>query len=188
MFTLRLSIRCHHLRPSTSSSAIRCLGSSNRGPTEPESLEMLKTKLGMSENTLLGLQGTGSPYETQIKRRRQVQDLSLPKFDGVECLKWSSWWLLRDVKRRHYYAKYWQCRSNLQNIRRNRSLPNIVREIATEERQITPRSSSVFQVTNRCALTGRARGKFRRYRLSRLVWRDMADHGLLSGFIRAKWG
>lgn len=164
-------------------------GESTRGPiTEPESFEMLQSRLEMTRESLIGLCGRGSPYETKVRRRRQVTDVSLPKFDGVECLKWSSWVMLRDVKRRHIYSKYWQCRQNLQNIRKNRTLPNLVREIATEERSLTPRDSSINHITNKCGLSGRSRGKFIRYRLSRMIWRDLADHGLLSGFIRAKWG
>lgn len=186
MFTHRLICSATRLVFNMTRKPIRQLSG---GPyREPESSSLLQTRLGLNEDSLFGICGRGSPYETKVKRRRQVKDLSIPKFEEVECLKWATWWMLRDVKRRHYYEKYWQCRTNLQNIRRNRTLPNLVREIATEERLLTPRYSSVSHIINRCAVSGRTRGKFRRYRLSRMIWRDMADHGLLSGFIRAKWG
>lgn len=112
----------------------------------------------------------------------------MPNFETVECLKWTNWRMLRDVKKRHKNSEYWQYRLDLKNISKCRTLPNVVRDIAWEERLSTPRASSVNQLMNRCAITSRARGKFYRYRLSRIVWRDLADHGLLSGVIRAKWG
>lgn len=131
--------------------------------------------------------GKGNPYETTIRRRRQVQDPSYPNFDQVECLKWADWKMLRDVKRRRINADYWQYRTNLKNLANCKTLPNVVRDIALEERQSTPRDSSICHVNNRCSLTSRARGKLLHWRLSRIVWRDLADHGLLSGAIRAMW-
>lgn len=68
------------------------------------------------------------------------------------------------------------------------TLPSIVRSVAIEDRNSTPRDASVNHLRNRCAVTSRNRGIVYSYRLSRIVWRDMADHGLISGAIRAKWG
>lgn len=130
-----------------------------------------------------------SPYVTTIHRKREVKDVSLPNFEKVECLKWSDWMMLRDVKRRLKNAEYWQYRLNLKNLSASLTLPSIVRDIAAEERLAnTPLDSSVARLNNRCALTSRSRGKFYKYKLSRIVWRDMADHGMLAGPIRAKWG
>ena len=134
------------------------------------------------------LAGTGNPYETKIPRRRQVENISMPNFEKIECLKWANWMMLRDVKRRHLNAKYWQYRLNMHSLAYCRTLPSVIRDIALEERNSTPRDASVNHLNNRCSLTSRGRGKFWRYRLSRIVWRDLADHGLLSGPIRAKWG
>lgn len=132
--------------------------------------------------------GTGDPYATKIKRKRQVEDISMPTWDKVECLKWTNWRMRRDVKRRHLNAQYWQYRMNLKNILMSKNLPNVVRDLAIEERLSTPRDSSIANIRNRCAISSRSRGIFHKYRLSRIVWRDLADHGLISGAIRAKWG
>lgn len=129
-----------------------------------------------------------SPYETTIVRRRQIQDPNIPDFENQERLKWAKWTMLRDVKRRHLNANYWQYRMNLQNISSCQTLPSVVRELALEERNSTPKGASINHINNRCAITGRGRGKVYKYRLSRIVYRDLADHGLLSGIIRAKWG
>lgn len=131
---------------------------------------------------------TGNPYETKIHMKRKVADPSEPDFEKQECLKWADWRMLKDLKKRYSNAEHWQARNNLMSLAFCRTLPSIVREIALEERNSFPRTSSCNQLVNRCALTSRARGKLIRYRMSRIVWRENADHGLLSGWIRAKWG
>lgn len=130
----------------------------------------------------------GNPFETKINMKRQVKDPSYPNFNEQECLKWSNWRMLRDVKRRYISADYWQERNNMKSIAKCRTLPSVVRDMAKEDHSSVPRDAQINRLINRCALSSRARGKFIRYRLSRIIWRDMADHGMLSGYIRAKWG
>lgn len=130
----------------------------------------------------------GDPYTTEIKLRRKVDNISYPKFGEVESLKWAKWQMLKDVKRRIINGQYWQYRLNLKCLSESMTLPNVVRQIAAEERLATPRDSSVNRIVNRCALTARPRGRYGRYRMSRIVWRDQADHGMISGSIRARWG
>lgn len=131
---------------------------------------------------------TGDPFETRITLKRKVSDISVPNFEEQECIKWTDWMMLRDVKRRHIQADYWQYRVNLKCLAKNKILPNLVRDMAWEERMSLPQATSKNYITNRCAITSRSRGKFPRYRLSRIIFRECADHGLLSGFMRAKWG
>lgn len=50
-----------------------------------------------------------------------------------------------------------------------------------------PRNSSAVRLRNRCALTGRARGYLRKFKLSRLCFREMANKGLIPGIIKASW-
>lgn len=50
-----------------------------------------------------------------------------------------------------------------------------------------PRDSSVIRLRNRCQLTGRPRGYLRRFKLSRLTFREMASMGLLPGVTKASW-
>lgn len=138
--------------------------------------------------TTTEIAGTGDPYATTIKRRREIKDPSMPNFEHVECLKWTNWRMLKDVKKRHFVANYAQYRMNMKSLAHCQTLPSVIRDIALEERNSTPRYAGICQIVNRCSLTSRPRGKWPRYRLSRIVWRDLADHGLLSGSIRAKWG
>lgn len=144
--------------------------------------------LSQSRQKHSGFAYTGNPFQTEIKLKREVKDPSFPDFEKQECLKWAKWSMLRDVKRRHINCEYWQYRKNLKNVERCRTLPSVVREIGLEDRNATPRASSITWTNNKCAVTSRSRGIFHRFRLSRIVWRDMADHALISGAIRAKWG
>ena len=50
-----------------------------------------------------------------------------------------------------------------------------------------PRNSSQVRIRNRCELTGRARGSYRYFRLSRIMLREMANQGLIPGVIKASW-
>ena len=55
------------------------------------------------------------------------------------------------------------------------------------ELQEMPWNSSIIRKNNRCVITGRARGKKRRWRISRFVFRHLADYNKLSGVTRAWW-
>lgn len=130
---------------------------------------------------------TGNPFETKITRKREVKDLSMPNFEKTECLKWTKWNMLLDVKRRHRMAEYWQYRTNLHSIAKTLSLPALVRELAIEDRNDVPKESYSVRIRNRCAITSRSRGKYREWRLSRILWREQADSGRISGFKRSQW-
>ena len=50
-----------------------------------------------------------------------------------------------------------------------------------------PRNSSVTRVRNRCALTGRPRGFYRKFKLSRIAVRELASSGLIPGMLKSSW-
>lgn len=50
-----------------------------------------------------------------------------------------------------------------------------------------PRDSNIIRVRNRCELTGRSRGFLRKFKLSRLCFREMANLGLIPGITKASW-
>lgn len=50
-----------------------------------------------------------------------------------------------------------------------------------------PRNGARVRVRSRCALTGRARGVYREFRLSRIAFRELALAGQLPGIIKASW-
>lgn len=50
-----------------------------------------------------------------------------------------------------------------------------------------PRNSSPVRLRNRCKMTGRARGYLRKFGLSRLCFRELANRGLIPGVVKASW-
>lgn len=133
--------------------------------------------------------GVGDPYRTENQcRKRPIRNPNEPDFEKQECLKWAKWNMLKDVKRRQVVSDHWQFRMNMRNIKKSTTLPSIIREIAHDDMVGSARHSAIGVLQNRCSLTSRPRGNYTVYRICRNVWRDLADHGLLSGHIRAKWG
>ena len=50
-----------------------------------------------------------------------------------------------------------------------------------------PRNSSKVRIRNRCELTGRPRGVYRKFRMSRIALRDLASMGRIPGMIKSSW-
>lgn len=74
---------------------------------------------------------------------------------------------------------------------RERSLNMHLTEEERHEARIAlnkmPRDSSLIRLNNRCSLTGRVRGYLRKFGLSRLCFREMANKGLIPGVTKASW-
>ncbi|KAM9128996.1 small ribosomal subunit protein uS14m [Pangshura tecta] len=97
------------------------------------------------------------------------------------------WRMLRDVKRRKMAYEYADERLRINALRKNNILPKELQEIADKEIAALPRDSCPVRIRNRCVLTSRPRGVKRRWRLSRIVFRHLADHSKISGIQRAMW-
>ena len=50
-----------------------------------------------------------------------------------------------------------------------------------------PRNSSAVRIRNRCEVTGRPRGYYRKLRMSRIALRDLASGGLIPGLVKSSW-
>ncbi|KRZ73538.1 putative 40S ribosomal protein S14, mitochondrial [Trichinella papuae] len=94
---------------------------------------------------------------------------------------WAKWAMRRDWRRRQVIAEYNDLRIRMKAILRNDFLPMAIRQEMKLDMQKLPRCCFPRYVRNICQITGRKRGNVTRYRLSRFVFRDMADHGKLSG-------
>ncbi|MBS4168801.1 30S ribosomal protein S14 [Parachlamydia sp. AcF125] len=91
-------------------------------------------------------------------------------------------------KRRERIVKLkWEKRQELKNIVYNMNLSEEERENARIALNKMPRDSSPIRLRNRCQLTGRARGYIRKFKLSRLTFREMALAGLLPGVTKSSW-
>ncbi len=56
-----------------------------------------------------------------------------------------------------------------------------------EALQALPKNASPVRMRNRCQITGRSRGYMRQFGISRIQFREMASHGLITGVKKASW-
>ena len=93
----------------------------------------------------------------------------------------------REKKRRETVKKFAEKRKTLLEIANNQKLPVEERYAAREKLQKLPRDASPVRLRNRCALTGRPRGVYRKFGLARGKLRIIALHGEIPGVIKASW-
>ena len=93
----------------------------------------------------------------------------------------------RDKKRREIVKKYAARRKELLEVIRNPRTSPEERYAAREKLQKLPRDASPVRLRNRCALTGRPRGVYRKFGLARGKLRIIALHGEIPGVIKASW-
>ena len=93
----------------------------------------------------------------------------------------------RDKKRRQIVKKYAARRKELLATAANPKLQPEERYAAREKLQKLPRDASPVRLRNRCALTGRPRGVYRKFGIARGKLRLIALHGEIPGVIKASW-
>ena len=94
---------------------------------------------------------------------------------------------LRNEKRRQTVAKFKAKRAALLDIIRDSRASDEARDEARMKLQQLPRDASPVRIRNRCALTGRPRGVYRKFGLGRNKLRDLALRGEVPGIIKASW-
>ncbi len=95
--------------------------------------------------------------------------------------------IARDEKRRRLVKKYSAKRARLKAIAEDKSLPADERFAARLKLAELPRNSSPCRVHNRCEVTGRSRGYYRKLRMSRISLRDFASKGQVPGMVKSSW-
>ena len=93
----------------------------------------------------------------------------------------------RDKKRRATVKKYAAKRKELLEIINNHRFSQEDRYAARLKMQQLPRDASPVRLRNRCALTGRPRGVYKKFGLARAKLRDIALRGEIPGVIKASW-
>ena len=93
----------------------------------------------------------------------------------------------RDAKRRALVKKYAKKREALQAIVDNPKISDEDRFAARQKIQQLPRNANPTRVRNRCAMTGRPRGFFRKFGLGRNKVREFAMRGEIPGVVKASW-
>ena len=93
----------------------------------------------------------------------------------------------RNLKRQRMVAKFAAKRALLKDIARNKELPVEERFAAQLKLAALPRNSVESRIRNRCQVTGRPRGYYRKMKMSRIALRELGSQGLLPGLVKSSW-
>ncbi len=93
----------------------------------------------------------------------------------------------RNRKRQRLARKYAARRAQLKAMAEDRSLAMDERFQARLKLAKLPRNSSPVRVGNRCEITGRPRGTYRKFRMSRITLRELASLGQIPGMVKSSW-
>ncbi len=93
----------------------------------------------------------------------------------------------RDLKRRRLAKKFENKRAALKAIIRDENASSEDKFKATLKLAELPRNSSKTRIRNRCEVTGRPRGYYRKLRMSRIALREFGSKGLIPGLVKSSW-
>lgn len=93
----------------------------------------------------------------------------------------------RNQKRARLAKRYAAKRAELKAIARNQELPVDERFAAQLKLAALPRNAAPSRVRNRCEVTGRPRGFYRKLRMSRIALRELASNGMVPGMVKSSW-
>ncbi len=93
----------------------------------------------------------------------------------------------RQKKRERMVKAKCEQRKALKEIILDMGKPIDERLAAVDSLNKMPKNSSKTRLRNRCQFTGRSRGFLRKFKLSRLCFREMANQGLIPGIVKASW-
>lgn len=93
----------------------------------------------------------------------------------------------RQEKRARMVKNKWDKRKALKKAIIDMSKNVEERMAAVDALNKLPKNSSPVRLRNRCQFTGRSRGFLRKFKLSRLCFREMANQGLIPGIVKASW-
>lgn len=93
----------------------------------------------------------------------------------------------RNQKRVRLASKYENRRARLKAIVMNKKLTLEERFKAQMQLQQLPRNSNPDRVRNRCSITGRPHGFYRKFEMSRIKLRELANQGKIPGVVKSSW-
>jgi small subunit ribosomal protein S14 len=93
----------------------------------------------------------------------------------------------KNNRRRQLTKQYAGRRARLKKITEDVSLPMEERFAAQLKLAELPRNSSPTRIRNRCEVTGRARGYYRKLRMSRIALRELSSMGHIPGMTKSSW-
>ena len=93
----------------------------------------------------------------------------------------------RNLKRIKLVKKFQKKREMLKKIINNKKLTLAERFAAQLKLNKLPKNSSKIRIRNRCEITGRPHGVYRKLRISRIALRDLASNGKIPGMTKSSW-
>ena len=93
----------------------------------------------------------------------------------------------RNLKRIRLVNKFSKKRESLKKIVKNKQLPLSERFAAQLKLAKLPRNSAKIRVRNRCEITGRPHGVYRKLKISRIALRELALSGKIPGMTKSSW-
>jgi small subunit ribosomal protein S14 len=93
----------------------------------------------------------------------------------------------RNKRRIRLAKKYAGRRERLKAIACDQSLPPEQRFVARLKLAELPRNSAPTRVRNRCEVSGRPRGYYRKLKMSRVALRELASSGKIPGMVKSSW-
>ena len=93
----------------------------------------------------------------------------------------------RNLKRIRLSKKYMNKRNKLKKIIKDKKIPLEERFKAQLKLAKIPRNSAKNRIRNRCEITGRPHGVYRKLKISRIALRDMASSGKIPGITKSSW-
>ena len=93
----------------------------------------------------------------------------------------------KNLKRIKLEKKFFKKRRELKKIIKNRKLPLDERFKAQIKLSKLPRNSAKVRIRNRCEITGRPHGFYRKLRISRIALRELASKGKIPGMTKSSW-
>jgi small subunit ribosomal protein S14 len=93
----------------------------------------------------------------------------------------------KNERRKLLVKKYAPKYAKLRAIATDKTLDEGERTIARLKMAEIPRNGNPTRVRNRCMVTGRPRGYYRKFRLARVMLRDLANKGMIPGVTKSSW-
>ncbi len=95
--------------------------------------------------------------------------------------------IAKQKRRQRLVTLKWDRRQELKKIVKDLSKGDEERLAAQLSLNKLPKNSSPVRLRNRCQFTGRSRGFLRKFKMSRLCFRELANQGFIPGIVKASW-
>lgn len=93
----------------------------------------------------------------------------------------------KNKRRRKMVAQFADRRAELKRVAKDQSLSLEERFEARLKLAELPRNSSAVRIRNRCEVSGRPRGFYRKLKVSRIALRELGSSGLIPGLVKSSW-